>query len=83
MDFLNRLLTPDAPPGATLRSAEWSLRGPLPTWAAGLILIALALVSVRLYRGEATRIRSIFRFGLAATRMAILPADCALQHYGR
>jgi uncharacterized membrane protein len=78
MDFLNRLLTPEAPPGATLRSADWSLRGPLSTWAAGLIVSALAVICVWLYRREATRIRPIYRFGLAGLRIGLLGLLLAL-----
>src|SRR5437762_3385511 len=72
MDFLNRLLTSDAPPGAHLRSAEWSLRGPLAAWAAGLILLGLAIAAVWLYRREPSRLATIYRFGLAGLRIMAL-----------
>src|SRR5262245_507347 len=72
MDFFNRLLTPDAPTGSTLHSAEWSLRGPVPAWAAGLVLIALAIAAVWFYRREPTRIRPLYRWGLIALRIGLL-----------
>lgn len=72
MDFFNRFLTPDAPPGATLRSAEWTLRGPLPAWASGLILLALGIAAVWFYRRESTRLGPIKRFALAGLRIALL-----------
>jgi uncharacterized membrane protein len=72
MDFLNRLLTPDAPPGATLRSAEWTLRGPVPAWAAGLILIGLGVAAVWFYRRESTKLTLVYRFALVGLRIALL-----------
>src|SRR5262245_10404211 len=78
MDFLNRLLTPDAPPGAQLRSAEWSLRGPLAAWAAGLILVGLAVAAVWLYRRESARLTWTYRLALAALRIALLGVLLAL-----
>jgi uncharacterized membrane protein len=78
MDFLNRLLTSDAPPGAHLRSAEWSLRGPLAAWAAGLILLALAMAAVWFYRREPSRLAALHRFALAGLRIAGLGLLLAL-----
>lgn len=78
MDFFNRLLTPDAPPGAHLRSAEWTLRGPLSAWTAGLALTMLAAAAIWLYRHESSRIGTAMRFGLIGARIALLAALVAL-----
>ena len=64
MDWFNRLLTSDAPPGTHLRSAEWSLRGPLPLWATLLLLAAFAGGCVWLYLRESARIGLASLFGL-------------------
>src|SRR4051812_22004339 len=72
MDWFNRLLTTDAPPGTRLRSAEWSLRGPLPGWAAALILVAIAAGVVWLYAREPARVGWGRRAVLAALRTAAL-----------
>lgn len=72
MDFFNRLLTSDAPPGTHLQSAEWNLRGPLSPWATLLLLAAFAAGCVWLYAREPTRIGWAKRLTLAALRTSAL-----------
>ncbi len=72
MDFFNRLLTSDAPAGTHLRSAEWSLRGPLPLWATLLLFAAFAVGSVWLNARETAHIGWGRRMLLAVLRTAAL-----------
>src|SRR5262245_37498712 len=72
MDWLNRLMGVDVPPGATLRGAEWSLRGPLPGWAAALVVLAFAAGCTWLYLRESARLSWARRLLLAGLRAAAL-----------
>src|SRR3954471_23748454 len=72
MDWLNRLLAVDAPPGTSLHSAQWTLRGVLPAWAMALLVVAFAIGSVWLYAREPAAIGWRRRLLLAGLRTAAL-----------
>src|SRR5436305_11167956 len=72
MDWFNRLLTVDAPPGTRLRAAEWGLRGPLPAWSAALLFLALVIGCVWLYARESAQLGWGRRALLAALRASAL-----------
>jgi len=56
MDWLNRLLAVDAPPGTSLQSAQWTLRGLLPGWLMVVLVVGFAAGSVWLYLREPAQI---------------------------
>jgi hypothetical protein len=72
MDWLNRLLAVDAPPGTTLQSAQWTLRGVLPAWLMAALVVAFAAGSVWLYLREPAQIGWRRRLLLAGLRTAAL-----------
>jgi len=52
MNFIARILGADTPPNTALTAAELHFRGLTPWWLAALVLLALALAAVWLYRLE-------------------------------
>jgi hypothetical protein len=78
MDWLQRLHLIDAPAGTSLRSAELSLRGLLPWWAAALVLLASAAGVYFLYARESARLGRGRRLLLVALRLALIALVLAL-----
>src|SRR5438067_700696 len=72
MDWLNRLLAADAPPGTSLRSAQWTLRGVLPGWVVVLLALGFVAGCVWLYARESTKMGWPRRLLLAGLRAAAL-----------
>jgi uncharacterized membrane protein len=68
---LVNLLSADAPAGATLHSAEWTLRGLLPLWVAGLLALGSFVAVFALYRKEAVR-QAWRKWAMAALRVALV-----------
>jgi hypothetical protein len=63
MNFVNKLLSVDAPPDSTLQAADLSLRGMFPLWAA-LLLLVLALAGTAYFYVREQAPLSGFRRGL-------------------
>ncbi|HEV3117739.1 MAG TPA: hypothetical protein VGY58_11840, partial [Gemmataceae bacterium] len=72
MNWLQKLISADAPDNAVLRSASLSLRGILPWWAAVLIVLAIGAGVGLLYA------REIARFGMVRRVLMILLRTLAI-----
>src|SRR5437879_3422212 len=72
MNWLQKLISADAPENAVLRSASLSLRGIVPLWAAVLIVIAIGAGVGFLY------VREIARFGMVRRVLMILLRTLAI-----
>jgi uncharacterized membrane protein len=69
-EWMQRLLSADAPENATLQSATLDLRGLFPLWAAAVAVAVLALVVVLVYTREQGRIGMVRRTLLVLLRVA-------------
>jgi hypothetical protein len=75
MNWLQKLLSADAPENAVLRSASLSLRGILPLWAAVLIVLAIGAGVGLLYAREKARfgmVRRVLMILLRTLAIAVL-----------
>lgn len=72
MDFLNRLVSADAPPDTVLQTAELSLRGVFPLWAAGIILGLGCLAALYFYVREQAPLGWFRRGLLVFLRTAVI-----------
>jgi hypothetical protein len=72
MDFLNKLLSMDAPASTTLESAEVSLRGVFPLWAALLLLGVGCAAAVWFYAREQAPLGIFRRSILIVLRVAVI-----------
>jgi hypothetical protein len=72
MDFLNQLLFTDAPAGTSLHSAEMSLRGVFPLWAAALLLVLGGSAAVFFYLREQAPLSGFRRGVLITLRVAVI-----------
>src|SRR5262245_57975087 len=70
--LLGRLGLIEAPPGTTLTDAELSLRGALPLWLAGALLLGAGLLVVLLYLREYARLGTGRRLLLAGIRLSLV-----------
>src|SRR5947209_6044819 len=69
-DWMQRLLSAEAPENATLRSATLDLRGLFPLWAAGAAVAVLALLVLLVYSREHGRLGVVRRSLLVLLRVA-------------
>ena len=72
MNWIAKLLSIDVPGGATLRSAELSLRGGLSWWIAILLFIAAGAGVFFLYSREQIQLHPVRRFIMALTRVVVI-----------
>jgi hypothetical protein len=68
MNWVQKLISIDAPEQASLHSASLSFRGSFPWWAAGLVLIAVGSGVVWLYAHESGRFGTLRRLLMAVLR---------------
>src|SRR5438876_461946 len=72
MDWLQKLLSADAPENASLQSASVSLRGIFPWWAALLMVLAIGAGVAFLYARESARLGLVRRLIMIFLRTAAL-----------
>ena len=70
MNWVQKLISIDAPEHASLHSASLSLRGSFPWWAAGLVLVAVGLGVSWLYARESGRFGKVRRLIMTVLRAA-------------
>lgn len=70
--WLQRLGLMGAPSGTVLHSAEWTLRGAFPWWAALIVVILTAIGSYLLYARESARLSLPRRLILATLRTLLI-----------